>query len=404
MNCDEVQELLSPYADNMLDEDETNLISLHLKTCNVCSEEYERLLGLISALHSMKELELPEGFEARLHERLISEQTSSIQEVSAPKRKRFFIPSWLPLGAVAAALVMLFLGVSPVQLGIDGLYLESVQPGQSYDRSEEESIGSVAEDISHGEGSKDAQLSLSKAKAAGAKTETAGGEELKQSLKKAGADIDTYAGVFGNESFQEPRDSIMSNGFRAESARRGTGVTPFAGAGQEETIMSGQDLFDTYVAETFPFMHIRVKSPDDFLTDLVGITKSLGGEIRPVPMNTSTNTGLSINPQVTHIVSMPCSSLKPFIDNVSDLGIVVNNNLTTGFGGENYCVSAVDYLQNRKSLLTELLMHTSDIERNRQIRQEISAIDSELEKIKSSSIPEPTIIEINIIVEKNGNP
>ena len=70
MNCEQVQELLSPYIDDMLEKDEMNKVSKHLETCSCCADEYRRLLNLVCALRALGEEDLPEGFNERLINRL----------------------------------------------------------------------------------------------------------------------------------------------------------------------------------------------------------------------------------------------------------------------------------------------------------------------------------------------
>lgn len=398
MNCDEVQELLSPYADNMLEPGETKIVSEHLKTCSDCSQEYKRLQALIDAFKSMEEEDLPEGFCVRLHDRLIRETQSSAPPAA---RKRLFIPSWFPVGAVAAVLIALFMGLSPAELGIDGLHLDSAELEQSAIESNqasnesysEDSDGAIASKISI-DGAKPAQEEPQADKAAKAKQEDSG--------------INTYAGP--PDALLQERDTV-SNGFRAESARRentenrggdamfkASGLLPFDAADIGDTPVSSPELSDMNTVQVAPFIHLRVDSLDNFSAKLIDIAKSLGGEVKATS-NQKLGRAVAAAPQ-TYTASIPCSSLKAFKDSLANVGDVVSHNLNTAFGNETRCVNTIDELQNRKKVLTELLMHTSDVEKIRQLNQEIADIDKEIVQIQSSPLSASDSIEINIIIEE----
>jgi len=401
MNCDEVQELLSPFADNMLEPGETKTVSEHLKTCSDCSQEYARLQALIGAIKSMKEEDLPEGFSARLHDRLVRETRSGAPRVSV--RKRLFIPSWLPVGAIAAVLIVLLMGLSPAQLGSDGLYLDSTAPEQTSE-NDQVSNDSITEENSGINASEEKIEKTSESKSAKGNLKT--GEAAQEKQKQSGSDESAAA----SDPSSDVRDTV-TNGFRAEGARRentenrggemmfkASGLVPFDNSDFGDEPASSLKSASVNRAQIAPFIHLRVNRLDNVSPKLLEIAKSLGGKVK-APVNPSLEkTGAA--PTQSYIASIPCSSLKAFIDNLSDLGVVVAENLNTGFGSEQRCRNNVDELQNRKKVLTELLMHTSDTEKIRQLNQEIGEIDKEIAKIQSGFVSQPEFIEINVIVEE----
>lgn len=69
IKCEQCLEVLSAYVDGELPEDEKKKLDMHLRECNECSKELELLKAIVSVCKDLTE-ELPENFEASLHERL----------------------------------------------------------------------------------------------------------------------------------------------------------------------------------------------------------------------------------------------------------------------------------------------------------------------------------------------
>lgn len=106
MECHEVNELLSAYADGMLAEEEASGVREHLDRCAECLDTYESMSRIIEQMHRMEAVEEPEDFVDRVRERL--EKRSAVTEFA----RRLFVPVKvkLPLevAALAAVLVLVF--------------------------------------------------------------------------------------------------------------------------------------------------------------------------------------------------------------------------------------------------------------------------------------------------------
>ncbi len=83
MNCKQCNELLSQYIDLEVTPQDKVKIDQHLETCQACKTEYEELKAVSEMLKELPMKELPEGFEAELHEKLVE----ASQEMKAPKPK-----------------------------------------------------------------------------------------------------------------------------------------------------------------------------------------------------------------------------------------------------------------------------------------------------------------------------
>ncbi len=62
MKCDKVLKLLSPYQDNELGKDIRDEIANHIKRCNSCEREFEKLNRIYADIKSLEEMEPHENF------------------------------------------------------------------------------------------------------------------------------------------------------------------------------------------------------------------------------------------------------------------------------------------------------------------------------------------------------
>ena len=66
MKCSKIQKKLSDYLDNALPDNEKEVITDHLKTCQSCQEEFSTLKKLQSALCLLDDISVPDGFTSNL--------------------------------------------------------------------------------------------------------------------------------------------------------------------------------------------------------------------------------------------------------------------------------------------------------------------------------------------------
>jgi hypothetical protein len=102
MKCKDIKILLHSLIDGELKESEKKEVESHLKMCKCCSEEFKRMKKLHTFLKTtIKEKELPEGFEAKVWEKI-----EKIEE-----RKGIFIPVRFIPRLVGAICVVIILGI-----------------------------------------------------------------------------------------------------------------------------------------------------------------------------------------------------------------------------------------------------------------------------------------------------
>jgi hypothetical protein len=117
MNCADVRENISAYADNELDANERKLFEEHTSNCPECKKELDDMVRIIKLCRSMPLHDLPEGFRDELHEKLAA--AASRNDLAAAGAGK---PKWkLTAGtfaSIAAVILLIFLGGSIVRFGL----------------------------------------------------------------------------------------------------------------------------------------------------------------------------------------------------------------------------------------------------------------------------------------------
>ena len=104
MECSIILDLLSPYIDNEVTEEERELVEKHLSECPSCAEEYHILKSVLNELSLIEDRDLPAGF----HEDLMNK--------IGVKKKRNILRFTRQAFPVAAAAFMLVLVIGVVGL------------------------------------------------------------------------------------------------------------------------------------------------------------------------------------------------------------------------------------------------------------------------------------------------
>ncbi|MDR5659502.1 DUF4349 domain-containing protein [Serpentinicella sp. ANB-PHB4] len=132
MTCEKVLELISDYMDGMLSKEEKKVFEKHVNECDECSIYFQNYKLMIDSLNEIEEVDVPEGFNEQLHDKLLKENTRTKRRTT----KKYF--------SVAAAVVILIgaisamdhltvkegydLGIAQEQSEISGLGSEQIGP------------------------------------------------------------------------------------------------------------------------------------------------------------------------------------------------------------------------------------------------------------------------------------
>ncbi len=107
-DCEQMQNLIPLYIDNMLSEEENDILCEHIKNCRECQETYELLKSVILTAKAVPEISVPEDF----HEKLMG----NVRKEAAKKRVNLMAFRRTVVGFAAAAAVVAFSVIAHVNL------------------------------------------------------------------------------------------------------------------------------------------------------------------------------------------------------------------------------------------------------------------------------------------------
>ncbi|SHJ21485.1 Putative zinc-finger [Geosporobacter subterraneus DSM 17957] len=116
MKCTELNELISLYIDNMLDEHTNEIINTHIRECSDCRSTYQELKKILEQCSKLPMVDLPEDFETSLHEKLIGAsldiygEKEEIIELTSIKQKKRPI-DWKMLASIAAMFIVFVISI-----------------------------------------------------------------------------------------------------------------------------------------------------------------------------------------------------------------------------------------------------------------------------------------------------
>ncbi|MFZ5989211.1 MAG: anti-sigma factor family protein [Bacillota bacterium] len=105
-SCGEIIELISLYIDNELDDAKKAEVEEHISSCESCRSEIEELKEVVNMCKNVEDVELPEGFSEKLHEKLIEEKQK--QE----DKRRFIVlgSKYMKIASsIAAGIILVFI-------------------------------------------------------------------------------------------------------------------------------------------------------------------------------------------------------------------------------------------------------------------------------------------------------
>lgn len=115
-SCMAARENICAYLDNELSLEERRLFEEHVESCDACRRELEEMSEIIGLCTSLPQKELPDGFRAELHERLLAVadgQKNNVTVIDRTKKLKYV----KMITSVAAGLLLIFLTGSLIKYG-----------------------------------------------------------------------------------------------------------------------------------------------------------------------------------------------------------------------------------------------------------------------------------------------
>ena len=121
LKCEEVRDRFSALWENGLDPVEEVEVRGHLDLCSECQKEFARFDKTLHMLHSVQEVEVPEGFLPGIYEKMEKQKTQSLSHEKVRRGWLILSHPWrLPAQALAMVAIVFL-----------ALYLTQMMPGES---------------------------------------------------------------------------------------------------------------------------------------------------------------------------------------------------------------------------------------------------------------------------------
>ena len=104
MECLEAQELIGPFADNELANEDTQIVAAHIAGCGKCQAELKALRGLSAQVKAMGQFQAPLALAKRIREAVAGADRASVRH-GGSRRWLWPVPSTLAASHLAALAV-----------------------------------------------------------------------------------------------------------------------------------------------------------------------------------------------------------------------------------------------------------------------------------------------------------
>jgi len=108
MNCQKIEKLINPYIDQALNQETTQQVEEHLKSCSACRQEYQRLKKIVTSLNSTSPQIVPETFTQNIMAKISQEKIQIQSSWMDRLKKQVSIPQFSFRMAGAAAITAIF--------------------------------------------------------------------------------------------------------------------------------------------------------------------------------------------------------------------------------------------------------------------------------------------------------
>ena len=347
MKCLEIEELISLYIDDELDEHTKELLEKHLEECSYCKKEYAALLTTIHICKELPMIELPENYNDSLYSKLMvvkeqynmeeSEETQPNTLVFDKKKKKHF--NWKVYASIAAVFLVLIVSVS----SLSSLRMDKSSSPQS-------------------EMAKDEGFTSMGVPAAPAQDNY--GMSQSNQLTKSSPQPNMAA---MEERLEEGRDMQITLENNMESI-------------EKEPMISGRKVINN------AFINLDIENYDEKFNQIIHMVTSKGGYVEH--SDTQYKYYVPENPEqslkVGNIsVRVPENIFISTIDEIKALGIVTN----FGMGGQDITMqyrdtaSEVENLKIQEQRLREIMAKTNNVNEILEVERELSRVRGDINRL-----------------------
>lgn len=113
--CADIQNQIEACIDGDLSGEHLAAIDRHISACPACSREMALARRVRTALNALPVPDAPAGVAGRVFAQIRAERHETLQPWLFWQRKSWLRPAWRPLGAVAAAILLIWMGARMAQ-------------------------------------------------------------------------------------------------------------------------------------------------------------------------------------------------------------------------------------------------------------------------------------------------
>lgn len=108
MECEKIREKFSSFLEGDLDPSEEKALKEHLASCSTCQKDFETFKKTMNWLHSVDEVEAPEGFLAEIYQKMEDRKEKGYRQEWVHRLMRFKLPAQA-VAMVAIVFAVLYL-------------------------------------------------------------------------------------------------------------------------------------------------------------------------------------------------------------------------------------------------------------------------------------------------------
>ena len=149
-NCSIAKENICAYIDNELNIADRLSFEEHIESCRQCKSELDEMIQIVGLCKDLPQRELPVGFKAELHEKLLAAANRQESNVRSIKKSKGFLFT-KTFASIAAGLLLIFLagsfykfGLHPSMKAQDSLNSTAMAAEQPAARVEENAMADAA--------------------------------------------------------------------------------------------------------------------------------------------------------------------------------------------------------------------------------------------------------------------
>lgn len=135
MQCLEIEELLSPYLDEVLDPPESEFVASHLAVCASCREKYDILGEAVNFIKNLPEVAPPPKFSAQVIGKVLADPAR--EKTGFGSIFKIFKKGGWSLAYSFAAMFVVILGITTLIYGMPGQWYQRISPLLVYEHRNE---------------------------------------------------------------------------------------------------------------------------------------------------------------------------------------------------------------------------------------------------------------------------